>query len=64
MREEYISIAKGINMLSVGILVASASPLFFYGKAYNEYIVLLGVILYGISLRVIGSHIDYLVRVK
>ena len=64
MNEEYISACKGINMLSVLLLVMCCHPLFFYGESYNQYLVVIGVLVYGVSLRWIGTDNDHIVRVR
>ena len=64
MNIEYISACKLVNCLSVLLLCFCSHPLFFYGQSYNQYIVILGIAAYGLSLRWTGTNMDHLVRVK
>lgn len=64
MKKDYVSSCKFINMVSVLLLCFCSSPLFFYGQSYNQCLVLLGVVTYGLSLRCVGTNIDHLVRVR
>lgn len=64
MNEEHISACKLINMLSVFLLTMCCHPLFFYEEPYNQYLVVVGVLAYGVSLRWVGSNIDHVVRVR
>lgn len=58
MNKEYISICKMFNLLFVVLLTMCASPEFFYGQDYNQLLVVLGVIGYGLTLRWVGTDVD------
>ena len=64
MSKEYISVCKLINVISVLLLCFCSSPIFFYGQSYNQYLLVLGVVIYGLTLRWVDTGIDHLVRIK
>ena len=59
-----MSLCKLVNLLSLLLLCACCKDELLGGNSYTEFIVVLGIIVYGLSLRWIGTKIDIITEMK
>lgn len=61
MIRDSISVCKLINIISTLLLCMCCTPTMLGGEVYTEYLAIVGIAVYGLSLRWIGSEVDVIV---